>query len=135
MSADECEHQSTVDSIILQNSFWKERAIRSAAPNHSMDANHARHGRVPRVHSADMRSAWRLIANRIVLLKGECVVTRSIRPKCGIIVRGAECKWSAAAPPAHHLRGKELLVCCASSAGLQVSPKPGNALVQLAEDN
>jgi len=41
MSADEREHQPTVNVIILKNSFGQERAIRSAAPDHPVNANHS----------------------------------------------------------------------------------------------
>src|SRR5262245_14932927 len=50
-------------------------------------------------------------------------------------MKRAQCQWSAASPPPHHLGRHQLLVFGAFRVGLQIAAKLSHALVQLAKDN
>ena len=91
--------------------------------------------RISRIHTADVRAARGLVANRIIFFKEEGVIARRVFTQRGIVVHRTERKRSAAAPTAHHLRGDDLFVHRIGGVRFQILAKFGDSLVQLAKDD
>ena len=78
LAADVCsnerEHQPSVDTIVLENTFRKHRPVSSTAADHSMDPPDPGDLRVARVGPPNVRASRCFQPHRVVFLEKEIVV-------------------------------------------------------------
>src|SRR5437762_12357831 len=98
MGADECEHQSTINTVILAYSNRKGRTVGGSAPDHPVDANNTCNIRVAGIHPTDVGTARCLVTNRVVLLEKKGVVLLWVSSNFRIVVQWTESQRSTAAP-------------------------------------
>src|SRR5438132_544927 len=84
---DKSEHQSAILAVVLQSAIGQRRSVSGSA----------------RVHPANMRARWRLVADRIILLVKKIVVALSISTLRGIILQGTKGQRRTATPAPQHL--------------------------------
>src|SRR5437870_13290998 len=102
MGADECEHQSTINTVVLEYSSRKGSTVGGSATDHPVDANHTCNIRVAGIHPTDVGTARCLVTNRVVLLEKEGVVLSWVSSNFRTVVEWTESQGSAAAPASHH---------------------------------
>src|SRR5437879_2244459 len=102
MGTDEREHQSSIHTVVLEDSLRKRRAVGGTPADHSMDADYTGYIGVACVHPTDVRSTRGFVTDRVVILKDEGIVASRVCPKLGIIVQRAHGQGRATAPASHH---------------------------------
>jgi hypothetical protein len=133
--AHEGEHQSTVDTVILELAFRKQGAVCGSPSDHAVNFRDAGDRRVARVRASDVRTPRRFETRRVILFKEEIVVTPGIGAKFRIIVNRTERERRAASPASHHLCGKKFLAHFTRRIRFQVFAKVRDSLMELAKNN
>jgi hypothetical protein len=125
----ECEHQTTVGSVVFDEAFGKWWTICRSTPDHPVYARHAGYLRVSWIGAPDVRAAWSLKTYRVVRLKKKVVVAMRIFAKRWVVVERTKRQRSAAAPATHHLRRDQFLCIWSIRVGFKKTAKLSNALV------
>ena len=86
IGSDKSKHQSPLHAIVFKDSIRKGRSIRGSTTDHPVDPDYTRHVRIAGVHPANMRAAGSMIANHIVFLKEESVVSPWVCAEFRVIV-------------------------------------------------
>ena len=132
MRSDEREHQPPIDAVVLEDSFRKLGPVGSAAADHSVKPNHARH-RASRGFVRRMCEPGGVLYPVASSPKTKSLLRAGSAPSAGSSWSGQQRERRAAAPSPHHLRPRAAPPrrdCCACSLG---TPERRHALVQLAK--
>src|SRR5262249_52112326 len=78
--SDECEHQSAIGAVVLEDSFRQERTVGGSTSDHSMDPRVACNRGIARVRTSTVRTLGCLESSGIVGFVLEVVVALRIRP-------------------------------------------------------
>src|SRR6478735_5827870 len=138
MRANEDERNATIGSVILEDTFWKQRTVTRAAANHAVEAD-VDVRLIPKsvawMHPSRVRPGRAAEPPEIVVVIQKVIVAVGIGAERGIVSIWAQREWRAALPAAFHLRPQLRLLLGARCVRAKKLPECRDPGVELEKNN